>query len=178
MNGNIMTDAVQNFISNARGAEYGFLKAVAHSLECFGEKNNKPLYALMAFTNGKKFGNYRIEEGHSLVQFSAPLKRILNVALSDVKFTFKEGKAGVKVGKNGGLNHDVLEGVKVLAASKTRVKSEAFDNAFPVIRAVPVEKTAEQKNALLHAYMAKFATTNGLSIGQVKAIASAIPSHA
>mgnify|MGYP007083794875 FL=1 len=172
MNGNIMTDAVQNFISNARGAEYGFLKAVAHSLECFGEKNNKPLYALMAFTNGKKFGGYKIEEGHSLVQFSAPLKRILKVALSDVKFTFKEGKAGVKVGKNGGLNNDVLEGVKVLAASKTRVKSEAFANAFPVIKN-SIKKTAEQKNALLHAYMAKFAKDNSLSIGQVKAIASA-----
>ena len=172
MNGNTMSDAVQNFISNARGAEYGFLKAVAHSLECFGEKNNKPLYALMAFTNGKKFGGYKIEEGHSLVQFSTPLKRILKVALSDVKFTFKEGKAGVKVGKNGGLNHDVLEGVKVLAASKTRVKSEAFANAFPVIKN-SITKTPEQKNALLHAYMAKFAKDNSLSIGQVKAIASA-----
>jgi len=94
------------------------------------------------------------------------------VALSDVKFTFKEGKAGVKVGKNGGLNNDVLEGVKVLAASKTRVKSEAFANAFPVIKN-SIKKTAEQKNALLHAYMAKFAKDNSLSIGQVKAIASA-----
>lgn len=126
-----MTDFVKAWVSDARGAEYGFFKAVQYALEQFGEKNNKPMYALIAFTNGKSFGSYKIEDGYKLSQFSAPLKRILNVALSDVKFTFKDGKASCKVGKNGGLNNDVLEGVRTLAASKVGIKSQAFKDAFP-----------------------------------------------
>ena len=102
------------------------------------------------------------------------LKRILAVALSDVKFTFKDGKASCKVGKNGGLNHDVLEGVKVLAASKVGVKSQAFKDAFPTLAKPKAEKTDVQRREQLHNYMAKFAKDNGLSIEQVKAMASAL----
>jgi hypothetical protein len=135
LNGNrgvlAMTDHVKNWVSNARGAEYGFFKAVQYALEQFGEKNNLPMYALIAFTNGKKYGGYKIEQGYSLKQFSAPLKRILAVALSDVKFTFKDGKPGVKVGENGGLNREGLEKVAMLAASKCGLRSTAFDEAFP-----------------------------------------------
>ena len=36
------------------------------------QKNNKPMYALIAFTNGKSFGSYKIEDGYKLSQFSAP----------------------------------------------------------------------------------------------------------
>ncbi len=126
-----MTDHVKNWVSNARGAEYGFFKAVQYALEQFGEKNNLPMYALIAFTNGKKYGGYKIEQGYSLKQFSAPLKRILAVALSDVKFTFKDGKPGVKVGENGGLNREGLEKVAMLAASNCGLRSTAFDDAFP-----------------------------------------------
>ena len=134
------TDHVKNWVSNARGAEYGFFKAVEYALEQFGEKNNLPMYALIAFTNGKKYGGYKIEDGYSLKQFSAPLKRILNVALSDVKFTFKDGKAGVVVGDNGGLNREGLEKVSMLAASKSAVRSTAFDNAFPKPEVAPKAK--------------------------------------
>ena len=126
-----MTDHVKNWVSNARGAEYGFFKAVQYALEQFGEKNNLPMYALIAFTNGKKYGTYKIEEGYSLKQFSAPLKRILAVALDDVKFTFKDGKPCVKVGKNGGLNLEGLQKVAGLAASNCAIRSTAFDDAFP-----------------------------------------------
>jgi len=135
LNGNrgvlAMTDHVKNWVSNARGAEYGFFKAVQYALEQFGEKNNLPMYALIAFTNGKKYGGYKIEQGYSLKQFSAPLKRILAVALSDVKFTFKDGKPGVKVGENGGLNREGLEKVAMLAAANCGLRSTAFDDAFP-----------------------------------------------
>jgi len=168
-----MTDMVQKWVSNAKGAEYGFFKAVVYALEQFGEKNNKPLYALIAFTNGKQFGSYKIEQGYTLTQFSAPLKRILNVALSDVKFTFKDGKAKCKVGDNGGLNHDVLEGVRTLAASKVGVKSKAFSDAFPVLTASKPEKTRDEKREQLIKYMTKFAKDNGFTLDEVKAMASA-----
>ena len=149
-----MTDFVKAWVSNARGAEYGFFKAVQYALEQFGEKNNKPMYALIAFTNGKSFGSYKIEDGYKLSQFSAPLKRILNVALSDVKFTFKDGKASCKVGKNGGLNNDVLEGVRTLAASNVGIKSQAFKNAFPT-----PEKVAKEKD--LQAWAERAVKSNG-----------------
>lgn len=158
-----MTDYVKNWVSDARGAEYGFFKAVEYALEQFGKKNNKPIYALIAFTNGKSFGNYKIEEGYRLKQFSAPLKRILNVALSDVKFTFKDGKAGCKVGKNGGLNHDVLKGIEILAASKVGINSPSFKERFPPLNADKPEKTMEQKCDTFVNYAAKTAK-GGLSI--------------
>jgi hypothetical protein len=143
LNGNrgvlAMTDHVKNWVSNARGAEYGFFKAVQYALEQFGEKNNLPMYALIAFTNGKKYGGYKIEQGYSLKQFSAPLKRILAVALSDVKFTFPEGKPKVEVGKNGGLNREGLEKVAMLAASNCGLRSSAFDDAFPKAAKPPKE---------------------------------------
>lgn len=127
-----MTDHVKNWVSNARGAEYGFFKAVQYALEQFGEKNNLPMYALIAFTNGKKYGGYKSAvQGYSLKQFSAPLKRILAVALNDVEFTFPEGKPKVEVGKDGGLNREGLEKVTLLAASKCAIRSEAFDKEFP-----------------------------------------------
>lgn len=166
-------DMVQKWVSNAKGAEYGFFKAVQYALEQFGEKNNKPMYALIAFTNGKQFGSYKIEQGYTLTQFSAPLKRILAVALSDVKFTFKDGKASCKVGKNGGLNHDVLEGVRTLAASKAGVKSQAFKDAFPALTASKPEKTRDEKREQLINYMTKFAKDNGFTLEEVKAMASA-----
>jgi hypothetical protein len=170
-----MTDYVKAWVSNARGAEYGFFKAVQYALEQFGEKNNKPMYALIAFTNGKSFGSYKIEDGYKLSQFSAPLKRILNVALSDVKFTFKDGKASCKVGKNGGLNNDVLEGVRTLAASNVGIKSQAFKDAFPVLTADKPEKSHDQYFEQLHKYMEKMAKDMGVSLAQVQAMATAKP---
>lgn len=168
------TDMVQKWVSNAKGAEYGFFKAVEYALEQFGQKNNKPMYALIAFTNGKQFGSYKIEQGYTLTQFSAPLKRILAVALSDVKFIYKDGKAKCKVGENGGLNHDVLEGVKNLAASKVGVKSKAFSDKFPVIKKGVAEKTTEQKREQLHNYVTKFAKDNGFTVEQVKAMVNVL----
>ena len=55
----------------------------------------------------------------------------VDVALSDVKIRFKEGKASVKVGENGGVNADIVQGLRTLAASNVGVKSQAFENAFP-----------------------------------------------
>lgn len=132
-----MTDFVQSWVGNARNSEYGFFKAVTYALEQFGEKNNKPLYALIAFTNGKRFGSYKIEEGYTLTQYSVPLKRILSKALSDVKFIFKDGNAKVKVGENGGLNHDVLREMTELLTfynGRVGVKSEQFKEMFPVAK--------------------------------------------
>lgn len=142
-------DMVMSWVSDARGAEYGFMQAVCYALEQFAAKNNKPMYALIAFTNGKKFGSYKIEEGYKLTQFSTPLKRVLDRALSDVKFVFRDGKAGVKVGANGGVNHDVLaeiHAVLKLHNGRVGLKSDTFKNMFPPVKAEP--KQREDKSVL------------------------------
>lgn len=166
-------DMVQKWVSNARGAEYGFLKAVSYALDQFGKKNNRPLYALIAFTNGKKFGSYQIEDGYRLTQFSTPLKRVLNVALSDVKFTFKDGKAGCKVGKNGGLNHDVLANLdKTLELYNGRIglKSDVFKDMFPAVKAEP--KKREDKSVVES--VIKSAKKNGLTRDKLEAMIAAM----
>lgn len=142
-------DMVMDWASNARGAEYGFLQAVCYALDQFALKNNKPMYALIAFTNGKKFGSYKIEEGYKLTQFSTPLKRVLDRALSNVKFVFKDGKASVKVGENGGVNHDVLADIHALLKlhnGRVGLKSNVFKDMFPPVKAQP--KQREDKSVL------------------------------
>jgi len=167
------TNQVTTWVSNARNAEYGFLKAVLYALEQFQEKNNKPLYAMIAICGGKPFGNYKIENGYKLTQFNTPLKRILDVALSDVKIRFKEGKASVKVGENGGVNADIVQGLRTLAASNVGVKSQAFENAFPRIEKEKPQLTNEKAIDKLHTYMQKIADELGVPFTQVQAMASA-----
>ena len=169
------TNYVSNWISNARNAEYGFFKATLYALEQFQNKNNKPLYAMIAICGGKDFKGYTIEQGYKLTQFNTPLKRILNVALSDVKIRFKDGKASVKVGENGGVNADIVQALRNLAASKVRlgVKSQAFENAFPRIEKEKPQLTNEKAIDKLHTYMQKIADELGVPFTQVQAMASA-----
>ncbi len=168
-------DPVNNWISKARNAEYGFFKATLYALAQFQHNNNKPLYAKIEFTNGKSFGRYEIEQGYTLTQFKMPLKRILDKTLSNVDFRFKDGKASVKVGENGGVNADRLQALRNLAASKVKqgVKSDAFDKAFPKLTKEKTPLTKEKAQENLHNYMAKMADALGMPFNQVQAMASA-----
>ena len=172
-----MTSTNVNYVSiwagNARKAEYGFFKATLYALEQFQNKNNKPLYAMIAICGGKDFKGYKIENGYKLTQFNTPLKRILDVALSDVKIRFKDGKASVKVGENGGVNADIVQGLRTLAASNVGVKSQAFENAFPRIEKEKPQLTNEKAIDKLHTYMQKIADELGVPFTQVQAMASA-----
>jgi len=169
------TDIVDKWITDTRNSEYNFFKATLYALEQFQNKNNKPLYAMIAFTNGKSFGRYKIEQGYTLTQFKTPLKRILDKTLSNVDFRFKEGKASVKVGENGGVNSDRLQALRNLAASKVKqgVKSEAFDMAFPKLTKEKTPLTKEKAQENLHNYMAKMADALDIPFNQVQAMASA-----
>ena len=166
-------DPVNNWISNARNAEYGFFKATLYALEQFQNKNNKPLYAMIAICGGKDFKGYKIENGYKLTQFNTPLKRILDVALSDVKIRFKEGKASVKVGENGGVNAEYVQGVRNLAASGVGIKSDSFDRDFPKPEKKVVEYTVEKADAEIVKLLTKISTQLGLTIDQAKAKVSA-----
>ena len=166
-------DPVNDWIVNARNAEYNFFKTVLYALEQFQNKNNKPLYAMIAFTNGKSFGRYKIEQGYTLTQFKTPLKRILDKALSNVTFRFKDGKASVKVGENGGVNAEYVQGVRNLAASGVGIKSDSFDRDFPKPEKKVVEYTVEKADAEIVKLLTKISTQLGLTIDQAKAKVSA-----
>lgn len=166
-------DMVMSWVSNARGAEYGFLGAVCYALEQFEKKNNKPMYALIAFTNGKKFGSYKIDEGYKLTQFATPLRRVLQHALSDVKFVFKDGKAGVKVGKNGGVNSDVLRNLQALLKlhnGRVGLKSDMFKDMFPAVKSEP--KQREDKSVVEQ--IVKLAKKQGLDRDKLEGMLMAL----
>lgn len=139
------TNLVQSWASNVRGAEYGFFKAVIYALEQFKEKNNLPLTALVAICNGKSFGTYKIIEGDRLA-YATPLKRILDKVLDNCTLKFEGGKAKWKVGGNGGVNSEQLEGLRILVAGHANmtIRSEAFKTAYPAVKkAVDPNKTVD-----------------------------------
>lgn len=156
---------VSAWMSDVRGAEYGFFKAVIYALEQFQEKNNLPLTAMVAICNGKPFQSYKIVSGDRLA-YAAPLKRILDKALSDATLTFKDGKAKWKVGPNGGVNTDILGGLRILVAGhpNLRINSEPFKKAFPK----PEPKAKKFKDAEKVANdVFKLLVANGLALGDV-----------
>lgn len=127
-------DLVNDWVSNARGADYGFFKAIVWALEQFEQKNNRPLYAMIAISNGKKFGNYKIIEGERLA-YASPIRRILKVTLPNTIFVFKDGQAKVSLvkGANGHtVSDDHMQALRMLAAQNVTVRNSAFKDAFPV----------------------------------------------
>ena len=124
------TCPVNSWASDARMAEYNFLKTVQFALEQFETKNNLPLYKLVGFVEGRKIEKIATVEGYRLKQFATPLKNVMAKTLSNVKITFKNGKGNAKVGENGGINKDMLEALRVLAAQKLGPNSKEFKKTF------------------------------------------------
>lgn len=134
-------DMVQKWAGNARQAETNFLPTLAWALDQFGNKNNEPIYRMIALVQGKKVKGFNTLDG-GLTQFKTPLKRVLDRALSNVTFTFKGGKCSVKVGDNGGLNADVLkelQSVLELHNNNLTVKGDVFKEMFPAPERVAKE---------------------------------------
>lgn len=163
---NVMTKVnfVSAWMSDVRGAEYGFFKAVIYALEQFQENNNLPLTAMVAICNGKPFQSYKIVSGDRM-SYATPLKRILDKALSDATITFKDGKAKWKVGANGGVNADILAGLRILVAGNPnlRTTSQAFKDAFPKAETMRKVKDAEKVSTAV----LKMLIDNGLTLGDV-----------
>jgi len=159
MEKNVERDLVASWMSSVRGSEYGFLKAVIYALEQFEHKNNKPLSAMVAICNGKPFSGYKIVEGDRL-PYAAPLKRVLAKALSGCELRFVDGKSKWKVAANGGLNREILDGLRVIVSSdKTcSVRSDAFKEMFPVVKksvTKPALELAKARAALVRKWCAE-----------------------
>ena len=136
---NVETNYVEKFVSNSRGAELGFFKSSKQVLECFADKNNLPLYRMAAYVNGKKFGKNKADATGK--RFAAPLKRILAVALPNVKLIFKDGKCAVDI--DGEIDPvlilNAIAAIEQLCIVKCTIKDDKFDNAFPKPEAAPKE---------------------------------------
>lgn len=158
-------DMVQKFQSNTRNMEYNFFPAMIYALEQFENKNNKPLYRLYAFVNGKQVkgvtGIFNADGDNNLKaqQFVAPLKRVITKALPGVTFVFKDGNCKVKVAKNGGLNHDVLMEMQECIATwrNVSVRSEAFKSMFPAVKPAKKELTKVQQKEKIDAALKRLA---------------------
>ena len=169
-----MTYSVSSWGSDIRNAETKFFPMVADCLEQLNNGNATDLAKLLCITHGKKSGIITVIEGERL-KFATPLKRILSSALENVEFKFDEKKKSgvkIKVGDNGGASTDRIQALRQLG--KATIASKAFKDAFPTLAKPKAEKTDVQRREQLHNYMAKFAKDNGLSIEQVKAMASAL----
>lgn len=168
---NDMTNAIQTWMSDVRGAEYGFLSAVVFALDEFDKKNNLPLYALISICNGKPFSTYKIIKGDRLT-YAAPLKRILDETLSGIKIVFKNDKYSVRAETQGGINADKMTALRNLAEAKTRVQSDAFKAEFPVIKKDDLRSKAEKVNAF-KARAQKFAKEHDIDLTTLAAAITA-----
>jgi len=180
MNKTTTTCAVNTWASNARTAEYTFLKTVQFAIEQFETQNNLPLYKLIGFVDGRKVNDIKTQEGYKLKQFATPLKNIMTKTLSNVKITFKDGKGKAVVGQNGGVNKDMLEALRVLTASKLGPNSKEFKEVFgPTKKPTPefdckvwaakeADKNPELLSVKIAALQVQLQAYNGAKIGSGK----------
>lgn len=167
-------NAIDVWASGAKQGQYGFIKAIIFGLEQFQSGNRLPLTKMIALSNGKTWNG---KSDVKLTGFSTPIKRVLDKALSDCKLTFKDGKSSWVVGDNGGVNADVVSGLRVLAAvPHIHVGHEAFKKAFPAPdKNAPVVtnklKNARKASALKS--LEKTAKELGMSVQEFLAFLSA-----
>lgn len=147
---------IQKFASNSRGADTAFLPAVLFALEQFENKNNHHIYQLIAFVKGFDYSSgvkvleYEGDEAGLRVKqkrFAPMFQRIINKAFSNTTFTFKDGKAKAKVGKNGGLNGDVVVELRELLAlynNNLVIDHKSVQAMFPTKKTERNIKTAAQ----------------------------------
>ena len=168
-----MTYTVATWGSDVRNAETKFCGIVADCLEQFNNGNSTDLAKLLCITHGKKSGIITVIEGEKL-QYAAPLKRVLAKALEGVEFRFDpKKKSGVKFksSDNGGANTDVIQALRVLGAA--RVQSKAFKDTFPIVKKETGEKSLDEKQKQVAAYIDRLAKEWNMPREQVKAVISA-----
>ena len=96
--------------------------------------------------------------------------------MPNVKLVFKDGKCAVKIEGEIDIKllNNAIKSVEMLAASKTMIASEAFNNAFPKPDVAPTIKTVDQQRDQLTKYLEKFAKDNGITFENAKAMVSSL----
>jgi hypothetical protein len=166
-----MTDHVKSWLSDVRGAEYGFFKAVVQALESFNEGDTNSLGKLLCITHGKTCKRLKVVEKDRM-PYATPLKRILDHALEGVTYKFDKSKDfGVVFdrGDNGGVSPDRIEALRVLG-TKT-IRDKAFKDAFPAVKKTET-KPREDKAVAVSAI--KAAKKNGMELAKYVAMITAM----
>lgn len=166
-----MTNHVNNWLSNMRGAEYGFFKAVVQALESFNDGDKNSLGKLLCITHGRTCKRLKIVEKDRM-PYATPLKRILDHALENVTYKFdKDQDFGVVFvkGDNGGVSSDRIEALRMLGAKTIRDK--AFKETFPAIKKTEV-KPREDKAVVVSGI--KSAKKNGMAMEKYMAMVTAM----
>ena len=160
-------EAVTNWLSGAKSAEYGFFLAVSTALEHFGNGNRDPLAKMLTVVNGKKAKRIRTVEGQKLM-FAAPLKRILQHCLANVGAKADASKDfGIvwTVPANAGVNHDKAEMVKALAQGGESPRGKTFRDVFPpLVKAPTTVKSEAELLAAKKEALAKWCGEHGISL--------------
>jgi hypothetical protein len=188
---NVAKNMVNEWASDVRGADEKFIRAMVYALDQFADKNNAPLYNLIAIVNGKSFngkdsirGMQKSADGKlpRLTQFKAPFDRVLHSVLKGFTFKYKEGKVSVTIKKDHQfLARDRIEALRMCAVKDSSgryisVRSVEFNKAFPVAdKAEKPKKSAIELQDMVAKYLAKLASDHGFDIETVKAMASAKP---
>jgi len=185
MENNEAKNMVNDWASDVRGADEKFIRAMVYALDQFAEKNNAPLYNLIAIVNGKTYsgeGNIRgLQGAKTLTQFKAPLDRVLRSALTGFTFKYKDGKVSVTIKKDSVVARDRIEALRMCAVKDSSgryisVRSVEFNKAFPVAdKAEKPKKSAVELQEMVAKYLAKLANDHGFDLETVKAMASAKP---
>ena len=190
MEKNIAKNMVNDWASDVRGADEKFIRAMVYAFDQFAEKNNAPLYNLIAIVNGKAFngkdsirGMQKSADGKlpKLTQFKAPFDRVLRSVLIGFSFKYKDGKVSVSVKKDAEIARDKIEALRMCAVKNSSgryisVRSVEFLKVFPVAeKAEKAKKTAQEMQDMVAKYLAKIAEENGFDLETVKAMATAKP---
>ena len=145
--------AVNDWIANAKGSEYGFIQAVFSAFTQFNDGNRDALAKLMTVANGKTAKRIRHVEGNKLV-YAAVLKRLCAHVIPAVSAKYNAtsdfGVAWtVKTGANSPVDVEALGRLEQWATLTdklgkpilTSAFNKGFKEAFPAIKATPKEKT-------------------------------------
>jgi hypothetical protein len=171
-------DLVRSWAADVRAVEYNFFKTVVWALEQFQNKNNGPLARMVAMTEGKKVQGMDTIVGKRMKEHGPAFKNILRHALANTRLTIKEdGTYKFKVGENGGVNADKLEALRMIAAQRITIASDAFKTAFPkpVKEAPAIDAAAACEKA--RKYLAKLSADTGVSLDVLRHALDAKPTN-
>jgi hypothetical protein len=188
---NVAKNMVNDWASDIRGADEKFIRAMVYALDQFGQKNNAPLYNLIAICNGKVFKGKDSIRGLArgandklprLTQFATPLKRVLDSAAVGFSFKYKDGAVSVSLKKGAAIDVSKVEALRMLCAKGAdgryiSPRSVEFAKIFPApIKAEKPKKSAQEVQEQLAKYLAKLASDSGFDLAVIQAMATAKPS--
>jgi len=160
---------VKAFLSNARGAEYGAIKALIAAAECMQDGNTDPMSKMLAVCNGKLAKRLKIVEKAKMT-YATPIRNVLYAA-GLVQGKKGKGQYVWDKSKDFGVtwnlddytfDQEIINTLKVLATSL--MSSKEFKEAFPNPPTETKNKSVEELQDMLAKYLQKMQDDHGVKI--------------